>query len=108
MSKTALAVNATFTKNSNFFYLYFAHDPQSLDSHLFTRAVLRTRRHVTQSSNHFCALNDVAKHRMLSIQPRCWNQRDEELATIRIRSCVCHGQDSRARVPERWMEFVFE
>lgn len=46
------------------------------------------------------------KNRVLAIQPRCWCQRQEKLAAVRVGPCICHAQHARTCVLElqlaRW------
>lgn len=45
---------------------------------------------------------------MFPIQPRCRCKCDEKLAPIRVRTTICHTQDARACVFQRWMYFILE
>lgn len=47
---------------------------------------------------HAILIRHLPKHNVLIIQERSFRTRDEELTSIRIRSGVCHGQQSRRRV----------
>ena len=50
----------------------------------------------------------MSEDRMLAIEPRCCNMRDEELASIRSRACIGHRKDTGAIMPEIRAEFIGE
>lgn len=51
--------------------------------------------HIALAANHF------AKDRVLAVQPRRRHGGNVELAAVRVRSLVGHGQESRSRVIDR-------
>lgn len=54
------------------------------------------------------ALQDLAKHGILSIQMRSWCKGNEKLRSIRIGAFVRHAQNAPSIVPQRRPDFVFE
>eukprot|EP00303_Exanthemachrysis_gayraliae_P009057 CAMPEP_0206001816 /NCGR_PEP_ID=MMETSP1464-20131121/2350_1 /ASSEMBLY_ACC=CAM_ASM_001124 /TAXON_ID=119497 /ORGANISM="Exanthemachrysis gayraliae, Strain RCC1523" /LENGTH=302 /DNA_ID=CAMNT_0053375139 /DNA_START=202 /DNA_END=1111 /DNA_ORIENTATION=+ len=50
--------------------------------------------------DHVHALDHLAEHDVLAVQPARLGRADEELAPVGVGPGVCHGQDARARVRE--------
>ena len=54
------------------------------------------------------SFNYLSENRVMEIQPGCRNMCDEELGTVRIRTGICHGKDSRFIMLQFGNEFILE
>lgn len=72
------------------------------------RPVLRASLHEPHPLDHPHSTLDSPEYRMLAVEPRCWRERDEELASVCIWPAVGHAQDSRTCVLQRRADLVFE
>lgn len=80
--------------------------PQNLD-HVH-RPVFCPSLHQSHPLYHPQSIFDPPKNGMLPIQPRGRSQRYEELASVRIRSAICHTQNPSSSVLQRRMNLVFK
>lgn len=75
---------------------------------LIHRPVLRPRLHKPHSLHDPQSTLDSSKDCMFPIQPRRRCKRDKKLASIRIRTTICHTQNASPSVFQRWVYFVLE
>src|SRR5579883_1084050 len=79
-----------------------------LDDDVLNRSILQTGFCFADLSDDIHAAYDFAENRMLIVEVRRRDEGDEELAAVGVRSCVRHRKNSRLRMPELWIEFIFE
>ena len=78
----------------------------SLDNNIVDRPILLPHRRLLHGIQHIHPINDPRKHRILIIQMLMLAVRNKELAAIRARPAISHGDNAASVVLQRRVELV--
>src|SRR6185437_15557586 len=80
----------------------------ALELHFLARTILRSCRDGADFREHVLAFHEFSENGVVIVEPWSRNERDEKLASIRVRTRVCHRKNAGPGVLERRIELVFE